>query len=183
MTFIGKILVIVIMAVALLFLGISTVALSTAKNWVGVSPVGLIPAEKAKVTELGTRLKNAKAQAEAAKKALDDTKAQFDQMAKQLQNQITTLQDDNARNLTQITTVRGQLGNAQETAKSTLEQVEAKRQQINQLRVEKSAVEKQASEFKLHEAELTDRIREVERILDTVTKNNSDLRERVNKRK
>ena len=33
MTFVGKILVIVIMAFALIFLGISTVVFTTAKNW------------------------------------------------------------------------------------------------------------------------------------------------------
>ena len=49
------------------------------------------------------------------------------------------------------------------------------------LRTQKSAVEKQANEFKLHQAELNDRIRELERILDTATKNNADLRERVAK--
>ena len=40
MTFIGKILVIVVMAFSLIFLGISTVALSTAKELVGRDPEG-----------------------------------------------------------------------------------------------------------------------------------------------
>lgn len=69
-----------------------------------------------------------------------------------------------------------------ESAKTTLQEVEAKRVQINELRVQKAAVEKQADEFKQHLAELTDRITEVERLLETATKNNSDLRERVAKR-
>ena len=73
------------------------------------------------------------------------------------------------------------MGVAKQTAKSTLEEVEAKREQTNQLREQKSAVEKQANEFKLHQAELNDRIRELERLLETATKNNSDLRERVAK--
>ena len=50
-----------------------------------------------------------------------------------------------------------------------------------QLRDQKSAVEKQANEFKLRQAELNDKIRELERILETATKNNADLRERVAK--
>ena len=49
------------------------------------------------------------------------------------------------------------------------------------LRTQLSAVEKQANEFKLRQAELNDQIRELERNLDTATKNNSDLRERVAK--
>ena len=50
-----------------------------------------------------------------------------------------------------------------------------------QLRDQKSAVEKQANEFKLRQAELNDKIRELERILESATKNNADLRERVAK--
>ena len=49
------------------------------------------------------------------------------------------------------------------------------------LRTQLSAVEKQANEFKLHQADLNDQIRELERKLETATKNNSDLRERVAK--
>ena len=56
------------------------------------------------------------------------------------------------------------MGVAEQTAKSTLEEVEAKRQQTAQLRTQISAVEKQANEYKLHQAELNDRIRELERV-------------------
>src|SRR5262249_44860524 len=49
------------------------------------------------------------------------------------------------------------------------------------LREQKSAVEKQANEYQLRQAELNDKIRELERMLDTATKNNTDLRERVAK--
>ena len=52
---------------------------------------------------------------------------------------------------------------AQQTAKSTLEEVEAKRQQTNLLRTQLSAVEKQANEYKLNQAELNDKIRDLER--------------------
>lgn len=177
MTFIGKVLVIVIMAFALLFLGFSTVVVSTSKDWVKA-----IRGEQAKADELAKKLKDAVAQSEAAKKKLDETKGQFDQMAKQLQAQLTALQDENSRNKTEETKVRGQLDAGRESAKTTLQEVEAKRVQINELRVQKAAVEKQADEFKQHLAELTDRITEVERLLETAAKNNSDLRERVAKR-
>ena len=46
MTFVGKILVIAIMAFSLLFLGISTVAFTTAKNWMAATQ-----AEQKKVDE------------------------------------------------------------------------------------------------------------------------------------
>ena len=177
MTFIGKVLVVVIMAFALLFLGFSTVAFSTSKNWVTA-----IDVEKKKADELAKKLKDATAQSEAAKKDLENTKGQFDQMAKQLQGQLTALQDEISRNQAEEKKVRGQVDAAHESAKTTLSEVEAKRVQVNELRVQKAAVEKQASEFKRHQAELTDRITEVERLLETATKNNSDLRERLAKR-
>jgi len=177
MTFIGKVLVIVIMAFALLFLGFSTVVFSTSKDW-GKT----VRAEQAKVDELAKKLKDLQVQSDAAKTKLDDTKGQFDQMAKQLQTQLTALQDEISRNQTEETKVKGQVDAAQETAKTTLQEVEAKRVQINELRVQKAAIEKQAGEFKLHQAELIDRITEVERLLEAATKNNSDLRERVAKR-
>lgn len=176
MTFVGKILVIVIMAFALLFLGISTVVFTTAKNWMVQTKN-----EQAKADELKKKLNDAQAASEAAKKGLEDAKSQFDVEKKTLDGKVTSLQDEITRDLAQITTVRGQLGVAQQTAKATLDEVDAKRQETTLLRVQKSAVEKQANEFKLHHAELNDKIRELERQLETATKNNSDLRERVAK--
>jgi septal ring factor EnvC (AmiA/AmiB activator) len=176
MTFVGKILVIVIMAFSLLYLGVSTVAFSTARNWMAQTK-----AEQKKLEELKRKLNDAQAQAEAAKKGLEDANRDRDVSTKQFTVQINTLKDENKRNLDQYTAVRSQLVTAQENAKATLAEVEARRQQTNQLRVQESAVEKQANEFKLHQADLTDRIRELERGLDMATKNNSDLRERVAK--
>jgi hypothetical protein len=176
MTFVGKILVIVIMAFALLFLGISTVTFTTARNWRDATRD-----EQKKVEDLKKKLAEAQAVSEAAKKGLEDAKGAFDQIAKGLQNRNSSLEDENKRNLDQITTVRGQLAAEIQTAKSTLDEVEAKRQETGLLRTQKSAVEKQANEFKLNQTELTDRIRELERQLETATKNNADLRERVAK--
>ncbi len=92
-----------------------------------------------------------------------------------------TQAEANKRDLDQLTAARNQQVAANQTAKSTLDEVEDKRQQTDLLRTQLSAVEKQANEFKLHQADLNDRIRELERTLDTATKNNSDLRERVAK--
>jgi hypothetical protein len=176
MTFVGKILVIVIMAFSLLFLGISTVVFTTSRNWMAATK-----AEQKKVDELKSKLKDAQTQSEAAKKGLEDAKGAFDVMTKQLNVQINTLKDENKQTLDQYTAVRSQLVTAQENAKSSLQEVAARRQQTAILRSQESAVEKQANEFKLHQADLTDRIRELERGLDTATKNNADLRERVAK--
>src|SRR5262245_28740119 len=115
MTFVGKILVIVIMFFSLLFLGFTTVAFTTATNWMVATK-----AEQAKVDDLTKKLKDAKAASDAAQKGLEDSKGQFDQEKKNLDNRLATLQDDNTRNLAEITDVRGKLGIANQTASSTL---------------------------------------------------------------
>jgi hypothetical protein len=176
MTFVGKILVIVIMAFSLLFLGISTVTFVTSKNWVAATK-----AEKDKVDDLKKKLNDAQAESEAAKKGLDDAKASFDTLAKGFESKISLLEEQNKQDQVQYTAASGQLAVANQNAKSSLDEVEAKRQETLLLRQQKSAVEKQANEFKLHQAELNDKIRELERQLEAATKNNTDLRERVAK--
>ena len=123
MTFVGKILVIVIMAFALVFLGMSTVVFVTSKNWMVATKN-----EQTKAEDLKKKLNDAKAASEAAKKTLEDAKGQFDQEKKTLENRLAIQDDEIKRSLAEITTARGQLAVAQQTAKSTLEEVEAKRQ-------------------------------------------------------
>jgi septal ring factor EnvC (AmiA/AmiB activator) len=176
MTFVGRILVIVIMLFSLIFLGISTVVYSTSKNWKTAHQE-----QVKKVDELKKKLSDAQAQKDAAAKGLEDEKGKFDALAKNLSNQISTLEDQNKRDNSQIQDVRGKLATAEQNAKLALDEVEARRKETILLRDQKSAVEKQANEFKLHQAELNDKIRELERVLETATKNNSDLRERVGK--
>jgi chromosome segregation ATPase len=176
MTFVGKILVIVIMAFSLLFLGISTVVFTTSKNWLTATRD-----EQKKVDELKKKLQDAQAVSDAAKKGLEDAKASFEAETKTLTNRLASLDEQNKQHIEEETKARGELVSAQETAKSTLQEVSAKRDQTNLLRQQLQAVEKQANEFKLRQAELNDKIRELERIQDSANKNNADLREKVAK--
>jgi antitoxin component HigA of HigAB toxin-antitoxin module len=176
MTFVGKILVIVIMAFSLLFLALSTVVFTTSKNWMVATKK-----EQEEVVKLKKKVQDAQAVSEAAKKGLEDAKVAYAADKARLEASIVTQAETNKRDLDQLTAARNQQVAADQTAKSTLEEVENKRQQTDLLRTQLSAVEKQANEFKLHQAELNDRIRDLERTLDSATKNNSDLRERVNR--
>jgi chromosome segregation ATPase len=171
MTFAGRILVIVIMAVSLIFLGISTVVFTTSKNWMTATRD-----VAKKVDELKKKVQDAQTRAEAAKKSLEDAQTALATESKNLNARLAAISEENKRNLDLITTTRGQLSSAQQTAQSTLQEVEAKRARIVALGQEKAAVDKQADAFKQHLSELNDRIRELERILDAATKNNSDLR-------
>jgi soluble cytochrome b562 len=176
MTYVGKILVIVIMAFSLIFLGISTVVFTTAKNWRTATEE-----QKKKVGDLTKKLNDAQAGVQAAEKELTAAKGGFDALAQQLNDKIKLLEDENKRSQDQITAARGQVGIAQTNAKTALDDADARRKETDLLRGQKSAVEKQANEFKLRHAELIDRIRELERVLDTATKNNADLRDRAAK--
>jgi myosin heavy subunit len=176
MTFVGKILVITIMAFALVFLALSTVVFSTSKNWMVATK-----AERAKVDDFKKKLGDAKAASEASKKSFEDLKALCDQEKKALDNSLASQVDENKRNLAQIQTARGQLAVAQQTAKSALEEADAKRNETMQLRTALTAVEKQANELKLEQAEKNDKIRDLTRQLETATKNNSTLRDTVAK--
>ena len=176
MTHVGKILVLVIMAFSLLFLGISTTVFMTAKNWKTATET-----QKHEVAQIKKKLDEAQAIAENAKKDLADSQEKAQQASKALEDRIRRLDDTNKRDLDQITDVRSRLVTAQQSAKSALDEVEAKRNETALLRSQKSAVEKQANEFQLRQAELNDKIRELERMLESATKNNTDQRERVAK--
>ena len=176
MTFVGKILVIVIMAFSLIFLGISTVVFTTAKNWRTETEV-----QKKKASELTKKLNDAQAAVDASKKDLDAAKANYDALSKNLDNEVKGLQTQIATRQDQITKVSGEVAKAEKNAETALVEADARRKETLALREHKDAVEKQANEFKLRQADLTDKIRELERVLDTATKHNSDLRERVAK--
>jgi chromosome segregation ATPase len=170
MTDVGKILVLVITAFSLLFLGISTVAFSTAKNWVTATQE-----EKKKVDDLKTKLTDAQTGAVAAKKVLEDTKAGFAALSKGYENKISELDGKSKQYLAEITTTDSDIVAAQEKAKHLLDEIEAQRKVTLGLRQQRSAVEKRASEFKSYRTELIDRIHELERQFETATKNSSDL--------
>jgi hypothetical protein len=152
------------------------VVFTTSKNWMVATKN-----EQTKVEDLKKKLNDAKAASEASKKALEDFKAQSDEEKKTLANSLGSEQDSNKQNIAQLTSARGQLAVAQQTAKSALEEADAKRNETLQLRTQLTAVEKQANEYKLDQAEKNDKIRDLARQLETATKNNSTLRETVAK--
>ena len=176
MTYVGKILVIVIMAFSLIFLGISTVVFQTSRNWRTATEE-----QKKKVSQLTTKLNDAQAAVQAEQKDLENEKNKYEALAKDLNGQIQRQDAQIASVEQQISQAREEVQKAQMNANTALVEAESRRKETFDLREKKAAVEKQANEFKLKQAELNDRIRELERFLETATKNNIDLRERVAK--
>lgn len=176
MTYVGKILVIVIMALSLIFLGVSTVVFSTAKNWRTATEE-----QKKKVSEFQKKLTDAQAGVDAAKKELEAAKTNYDALAKAKEADIARLQKETEVEQQQITQARQEVADAQANAKTALAEAESRRNEAQHLRDIRAAVEDQANKYKIKQSELFDRIHELERILDTATKNNADLRDRVAK--
>src|SRR5262245_23581336 len=100
MTFVGKILVVVIMAFSLLFLGITSIVFTTERNWRD----GRTEAIK-KLDELKRKTEASVAERESARKELENAKAAHEAAEKQLADRISALDgqlkqafDDNTQN-------------------------------------------------------------------------------------
>jgi multidrug efflux pump subunit AcrA (membrane-fusion protein) len=174
MTFVGKILVLIITALALVFLGVSTVVFTTATNWKKATDdqKKIVQKLQGETNDLRNQLgglEKDKQAAEATHKAA--LKQQEDRIAA-LQAEITQAQKDKEQAVTALEV-------AQQNAKTALEDSSARKQETDLLREQKAAVEKQANEFKLRQTELNDKIRELSRMLETATNNANDLRDRV----
>jgi hypothetical protein len=174
MTFVGKILVLIITALALVFLGISTVVFSTATNWKAATD-----AQKKIVQKLQLETNDLRSQIAGLDKDKTATEKSHADAVKVQENSIARLQaeiDQARKDKEQSVTA---LEVAQQSAKTALEEAAAFKTETDQLREQKSAVEKQANEFKLRQTELNDKIRELTRMLETATNNNNDLRDRA----
>jgi chromosome segregation ATPase len=174
MTFVGRILVLVITGLALVFLGVSTVVFTTATNWKAAKE-----AETKKVNDLQAKTRDLTAQLDEAKVEMTKTQAAQKAALKQQEDQIAKLDADIKRAQDEITQSRTALEVAQQNAKLALDESAARKGETDLLREQKGAVEKQANEYKLRQTELNDKIRELSRMLETATNNANDLRDRV----
>src|SRR5262245_44377382 len=143
MTYVGKILVMVIMAFALLFLGVSTVVFTTATNWKAETAK-----VKQKVDELTTKNTDSLTQVGAFKKDLEAANKSAAEQKKSLDNRIAALQTDIEQLNKENTAAHAEVATAQENARTALTEAEHRRNETNLLREQKLAVEKQADEFK-----------------------------------
>jgi len=176
MTFVGKILVILFMAFSLVFLGVSTVVFTTATNWKQATE-----AERKKVNDLQTKVGDLSKEFDKAKTDYAAAQAAHKAAAKQQEDKVAALEADIKRAGEEITSSRKALEVAQQNAKLALDEASARKSETDLLREQKSAVEKQANDYKLRQTELNDKIRELSRMLETATNNANDLRDRVAK--
>jgi hypothetical protein len=174
MTYVGKILVILIMAFSLIFLGVSTVVFTTAKNW---------KAETGKLKEqMGTlqkKLTDSNAALAKAGEELKSAQSDREEVTKNLQGRIDELTAQNTTSQKELTEQRTTVATSGQAMNAALADAAANKKETDQLREILATVQQQANEYKLRQTELDDQIRILQRQLDTATTNNKDLRERV----
>ncbi len=174
MTFVGKILVIVIMVFALVFLALTTVVFQTETNW--KDRVSALLEEKTKLQQqkvlLDSDLNNQIGNVDGAKKEMVVAEKKF-------RDEIKDLTDQNSRRQLENTTQRTVAETAlQETAKAQAE-AQARIDEAGVLRKNLETVQKQRDEFKLQQIELDQKILLQERELDVARNNNKNLRDKV----
>ena len=172
MTFVGRILVILIMAMSLIFLGVSTVVFTTATNWKDET------AKQSKIAgELKTQLSTAKGLQADAEGKLTQAQQEHAVATQALEKQIAALRDDNLKAQSGITAAQIALTDAEANAKLALEETQARTNDVKILRDQVSAVTDQANKFKIHQTELNNEILTLRRQLEAAERNAKQLRE------
>ena len=177
MTFVGKILVIIILIFSLFFLALSAVVSSTSENW----DAKVKTAQKT-ISDTTAKLREAEAKADAAVK---ERQAAADTLAasqKQYEAQINAKQKDLDVVTKEITENRTLLETAQNNAQESLNVAKARTEEADQLKAVVTSTQTQANQFKEQQRDLNDRIRILQRELEVAKENNKALRETVAQR-
>jgi chromosome segregation ATPase len=171
MTFVGKILVILIMAFSLVFLGVSTVVFSTATNWKGKSEK-----QNEEITKLKTQLRDAQTKVTLAEGQLKTAKEEHATQIKDKDLKIASLETMTKEAEVLMTMARSDLGVAQKNAQVSLDEATARKGEIDTLNATLTKAQTQANEFSAQNIELTDQIRVLQREKATAEQNATDLR-------
>jgi len=171
MTFVGKILVILIMAFSLVFLGVSTVVFTTATNWKTVTEK-----QKGDMQKLQTQLSSAKEQAKIAQTQLETATKDHQKAVSEKEARIADLDRQVKSATEEAQRAQTSLGVAQTNAKTALEDAAARKAQIDILNATIAKAQEQANQFSKQNLELTDQVRILEREKATAEQNAKDLR-------
>jgi len=170
MTFAGKILVIVIMAMSLVFLGISTVSLTTARDWKAE-----IARQSKANQELQTQLTTAQADLQNFQGRLAAAQKEHAGATKAIDGGIAALKADDQKDRNAIDEAQKTLQKHQGDAKTALEDTKGKNEDIIKLRQEVEAVNEQARKFRVRQEELDAEIVNIRRMLDAAKTNSSQI--------
>ena len=172
MTFVGKILVILIMAFSLVFLGVSTVVFTTATNWKDKSTK-----QADEIKKVSGQLNDTKAKATAAEGELKKAQDEHDKQIKERENRLATLDKSVKEAQDEMTQARLALETAQKNAQVALAEATARKGEIDVLNETLTKAQGQANQFSAQNIELTDQIRILQREKATAEQNAKDLRD------
>ncbi len=171
MTFVGKILVILIMAFSLVFLGVSTVVFTTATNWSARAAT-----QKTEIGKLQVKLNDLDARVKDAQGKLDTARQDHSKVVGERENRIKDLEKQVGEAQGEMTQARSQLEVAQKNAQVALAEATARKGEIDVLAETLTKAQTQANQFNNQNIELTDRIRVLDREKGTAEQNARDLR-------
>ena len=172
MTFVGKILVILIMAFSLVFLGVSTVVFTTATNWKDKSTK-----QADEIKKVTGQLNDAKAKATSAEGELKKAQDEHGNQIKERENRLATLDKSVKEAQDEMTQARLALETAQKNAQVALAEATARKGEIDVLIETLTKAQTQANQFSTQNIELTDQIRILQREKATAEQNAKDLRD------
>jgi hypothetical protein len=173
MTFVGKILVCLIVVFSLVFLTVSLVAFTATRNWAEEVAV-----QKKAVQAKSTELSTVKAELDARKGELDAAKSEFQKQETALKSRITEQDAETKQAKTQLSEQIGNLEKAQENVRVAQAEAEARRTESDNLRKINSDIAERENGLKIKQTDLNDQIRELQRDLQVAQENNRDLRDR-----
>ncbi len=172
MTYVGKILVIVIMIFAIGFLFLSTMIFMTERDW--KKEVDRLKGEQSKLTGALTEQKGIKTQLENDLIAAEKARAG---QVKDLEAQIANLNQETTTRQTEITAQRKEIETSLQSTSSAQQQAEAKDAETSKIREQLRAIQNEANAYKLQQMELKDKIRELELEKEAAERNNKKLRD------
>lgn len=171
MTFVGKILVILIMAFSLVFLGVSIVTFKTAVNWKDETRK-----QQEAVQKVRTQVASATEQAKDAQTKLDVATKDHAKLISEKEARIADLDKQIKAASEEALRAQTSLETAQANAKQALDAAAARKSQIDVLTETTARAQTQANQINAQNLELTDRIRILEREKATAEQNAKDLR-------
>ena len=176
MTYVGKILVLLIMAMSLVFLGVSVTAFVTVTNWKTAHAKAQDDLKKVQ-GQLGTRdseKKDAEAKLEQAKSELATT-------TKKYEDQLTAQTADLNTAKGEITQLNTTLTDAQANAALAVAEAQARTQEMTGLRGQLSASIDSGNKLKIEQTEKNVQILTLQRQLDASERSAKGLRENLAK--
>lgn len=176
MTYVGKLFVLLIMAMSLVFLGVSVTAFVTVTNWKQAHAKSQDDLKKVQ-GQLATR----DAEKKDAEAKLDQAKSEYAARSKAYEDQLAAQKVDLDRAGTELAQAKTQLTDAQANAALAVAEAQARTGEMTQLRGQLSASIESGNKLKIEQTEKNVQILTLQRQLEASERSAKGLRENLAK--